>query len=148
MSQPEQQLWKLIKPHLPGDVSRVENMADEGTPDVSGAWGIDYWIELKVCQNKKALADPATLLRDSQIVWHLRRARQGSIIFVAVRYPKQKKIIVYKPEYTSTCMAHHVTYLPAIIFECKPRYNWDDFTKQFKILLQEARNGICNTRTK
>ena len=75
---PERTFWELIKDHLPGDVSRIENGADEGTPDVSGAYGRDYWVELKVCFNKRDLAQVPSLLLASQVVWHLRRARHGS----------------------------------------------------------------------
>lgn len=48
MRLPEQKAWDLLKPRLPGDISRVENTADAGTPDATGAYiGIDYWVELK-----------------------------------------------------------------------------------------------------
>ena len=88
MNQPERGFYNLIKPHLPGDHSRVENYADSGTPDVSGACFEDYWIETKICGNTSGtLRDVRKLLKPSQIVWHKRRSIQGSRIFVLVRYP-------------------------------------------------------------
>lgn len=90
----EKQFWKTIKKHLPGDLSRIENSADEGTPDVSGCDDLDYWVELKVCNNKILFKDVKKLLKPSQIVWHLRRGDKGSIIFVAVYYPNMKKLVV------------------------------------------------------
>lgn len=87
----EKQFWKTLKNHLPGDVSRIENVADKGTPDVSGAWGQDYWVELKVCENKTKLRPVHSLLENSQYVWHHRRGKQGSIIYVAVYYPFMKR---------------------------------------------------------
>lgn len=93
----EQNFWKLIKKYLPGDVSRVENVADEGTPDVTGAfYNHDYWVELKVCKNEKKFRCPASLCGDSQLIWHLKREEQGSNIFLLVYYIRMKKIILYK----------------------------------------------------
>lgn len=97
----ENQFWNLLKKHLPGDVSRIENSADSGTPDVTGAWrkqpfdiGIDFWIELKICSNKKIIRQAHELCNKSQLIWHFRRGKQGSLIFVMVRYPFG--ILVYK----------------------------------------------------
>lgn len=88
MSKPEQTFWNLIKDHVPGDKSRVENISDPGMPDVSGVYGDrDYWIELKVCSNKGTVRHPETLLRPAQNVWIKRRVKHGSIVFVLVKYP-------------------------------------------------------------
>lgn len=130
---PEQNFWKLIKDHLPGDVSRIENTADDGTPDVTGAWyGQDYWIELKVCNNKRDLVDVLNLLRVSQRAWHLRRGRHGSIVYVAVRYPNMKRIIIYEMKNIS------LVYKPVIDIKSKQGFNWGDFEHRFKILLRET----------
>ena len=129
---PERTFWELIKDHLPGDVSRIENGADEGTPDVSGAYGRDYWVELKVCFNKRDLAQVPSLLLASQVVWHLRRARHGSIIYVAVRYPNMKRIIFY--EYRKG----DGIYYPIINLISKGGFNWHDFEHKFKTILREA----------
>lgn len=79
---------KLLKPHLPGDVSRIESGSTEcGIPDISGTWdGIDYWVENKKCDNKKSLRNVLSLLEPEQKVWHLKRVKQGARIFVCVKY--------------------------------------------------------------
>lgn len=93
MSRPEVQFWDLIKKHVPGDVERIENLVSEGTPDVSGSWnGKDYWIELKVAKNKRKEIPPEKLCRQSQLVWHAKRVRQGAIIFLIVKYPNNIKL--------------------------------------------------------
>ena len=94
MNLTEQKFWKQIKESLPGDVCRVENYTDDGMPDINGTCVLDYWIELKVCDNKAKTREVTKMLRDSQIVWHLRRGKQGALIFVIVRYPRD--IMVYK----------------------------------------------------
>jgi hypothetical protein len=100
MKTPEQKFWDLIKKHLPGEVSRIENSADVGTPDVSGAYnGKDYWIELKICNNKEKIRDVTSLHRNEQLIWHLKRGKQGSIILVMVRYPKFIMIYRWKDGY-------------------------------------------------
>lgn len=89
MNKPEQRFYQLIKGHLPGDVSRVENIADSGTPDITGAYkGKDYWIELKISTNIYKIVSPEKLLRPAQIVWHTRRGKHYSIIIVLTQYPK------------------------------------------------------------
>ena len=96
MNQLEVKFWKYIKDHLPGDVIRVENAADPGTPDVNGCIeGREYWIELKVCTNKIKVVKPESTLKDSQIVWHLNRGLQKGSIFLLIRYPMQKMILLY-----------------------------------------------------
>jgi hypothetical protein len=96
MNQLEVKFWKYIKDHLPGDVIRVENAADPGTPDVNGCIeGHEYWIELKVCTNKIKIVDPKSTLKDSQIIWHLNRGLQKGSILLLIRYPMQKMILLY-----------------------------------------------------
>jgi len=90
MNNTEKKLYTLIKPHLPGVVSRVENYAEAGTPDVSGCYENDYWIELKICRTKNI--DIVKLIEPSQLSWHFSRARIGSIIFVIVRHFKAIRI--------------------------------------------------------
>lgn len=103
----ETQFWNLLKEHLPGDVSRIENSVDSGTPDVSGAYSsaikkacIDYWIELKVCRNKAKLKDPTDLCLDSQLIWHFRRGKLGSLIYVMVRYPTFIMVYIWNGAYS------------------------------------------------
>lgn len=96
MNQLEVKFWKYIKDHLPGDVIRVENAADPGTPDVNGCFeGREYWVELKVCTNKIKIVDPRNTLEDSQIVWHFKRSLQKGSILLLIRYPMQKMILLY-----------------------------------------------------
>lgn len=103
----ETQFWNLLKDHLPGDVSRIENLADSGTPDVTGAYynllmkkAIDYWIELKVCSNKKKLRDPTDLCLDSQLIWHFRRGKLGTLIYIMVRYPTFIMVYIWNGAYS------------------------------------------------
>ncbi len=86
MNKTEVKFWTMLKDHMPGDVSRVENMVDVGTPDVSGAFHGDYWVELKVSSNKEKEQDVLKLLEPSQKVWHYKRGKCGSLIFVFVQY--------------------------------------------------------------
>jgi len=106
MNLTEQKFWKLIKPHLPGDVSRVENTADNGMPDISGSCGIDYWVELKVCDNKGKERSVEKLLRPEQVVWHNRRVKQGACVIVLVRY--KERILAY----CARNMESRIEYLP------------------------------------
>ena len=79
---------RALKPHLPGDVSRIESGSTEcGIPDINGSSeGVDYWVENKVCDNKRDIRMVTSLLRPEQKVWHLARAKQGARIFVCVKY--------------------------------------------------------------
>ena len=85
MRKPEQKLWDKVHKYFPGDVSRVENVVDSGMPDITGAFINDYWIELKVIDGP-VLPDICKILRPSQIVWHARRVKQCSIIFILTEY--------------------------------------------------------------
>jgi hypothetical protein len=115
----ERDFWNLIREKLPGEVERVENAVNSGMPDISCAYEKDYWIELKAVDGNNQTS-PLTLLRPSQIIWHKKRGRQGSIIFVFVKY--NDRIVMYryvKEEY--------------LVFDIIDRnknrtYNWDRFT--------------------
>lgn len=103
----ETQFWDLLSEHLPGDVSRIENSVDTGTPDVTGVYynllmkkTIDYWIELKVCNNKRKIKEPVYLCRDSQLIWHFRRGKLGSLIYVMVRYPTFIMVYIWNGAYS------------------------------------------------
>jgi hypothetical protein len=89
LRKPEQKFWDLLKNNsvLPGDVSRVENTVDSGTPDISGAYWKDYWVELKAVESDyKPNMQVIKLLEPSQIVWHARRVKHASIIFVMTKF--------------------------------------------------------------
>ena len=85
MNKPESAFYQLLKRNqvIPGDVSRVENTADVGMPDLSCAFnGRDYWVELKFSEKKAVETDFPSLLRPAQKVWHARREKEGSRIFL------------------------------------------------------------------
>lgn len=127
MNKPEQQFWTLIKDHLPGDVSRVENTADSGTPDVTAAYnGHDYWVELKVSSNKHKVAEPEYLLRPAQYVWHMRRSRHGTQIFVITKYPN--KIVVHT-------VSGKTYNLYSITEKVKNKWQWMVFDTDIKTLI-------------
>lgn len=90
MRKPEQLFYDLIKKYLPGDVSRIENTADAGTPDLTcAAYGRDFWIELKShpeVKYKDDLRQVYEYIEPSQRVWHARRSKFGSLIFVICRF--------------------------------------------------------------
>jgi len=85
MNRQEKDLWRLVKPHLPGEVERIENLVGAGVPDVSGVDGHDYWIELKVCRTKK-FKPPLEMCEPLQVQWHARRVAAGSVVFVMIRH--------------------------------------------------------------
>jgi hypothetical protein len=135
LATPEANFWQLIKKHLPGDVSRVENTADTGTPDVTGAWeGLDYWIELKVSGLKKKVEDPANLCREAQLVWHLRRGRQGSLVFVLVRYPRAIRLYIFTERYAQ--------YVCRNIFLQTNGFDWPQFTLAIKSEIRRHRERL------
>jgi len=134
MNKPERQFWIMLnqKGRLPGVTERVENICGGGMPDVSGAFlGQDYWIELKVCTNKNKIRGPELLMQETQPVWHLRRAREGSLIFVMVRYTED--IIIYKAlkEFRKYQMINSVS-------KTKGKFDWAFFTE----ILQRDIRGI------
>jgi len=111
VNKPEQQFWKLLKDHLPGDFSRIENYAESGMPDVNGGWiGNPYWIELKVSKNIGKFAHPKTLCEAFQLAWHARRCKHDNNIFVMTQYHnalvvhrvypigKYREVMVFKKE--------------------------------------------------
>jgi hypothetical protein len=128
MTKPEQQFWILLKEHLPGDVSRVENTADSGTPDVTGAFlGNDYWIELKVSNNIYKVVSPEKLCRPAQIVWHARRGKHSSTILVLTRYPKT--IVMHR-------FANKEYRMVREFVKYKNKWPWQEFEEYFKIEIQ------------
>jgi hypothetical protein len=86
LRKPEQKLWDKVHQYFPGDVSRVENVVDSGMPDVTAAYINDYWVELKVEDIQAEKGNILKILRPSQLVWHARRVKQCSIIFVLIEY--------------------------------------------------------------
>lgn len=134
---PEKDFYNRIKHLLPGDISRVENIADDGTPDITAAYcDIDYWVETKVCDNIRDVRPVNKLLRKSQIVWHMRRVLHGSRIYTLVEYPKF--MVAYK-----AMVGHLIPQEVAVI--ARP---YGKALTEFIITdLQGAFNGIRNART-
>lgn len=133
MNTPEKKFWKLLNQNsrLPGDTSRIENYADTGTPDVTGAYeGNEYWIELKACSNKKKIADVLKLLEPSQKVWHTKRVKHGTLIFVMVKY--ETFIVIYQRNLRGYDLIH--TY-----HKTKNKWPWKKFKEDFIEALREER---------
>lgn len=84
----ESQLWQRVreggvdlrKCGYAVDLTRIENMAVSGHPDVDGCIdGQQIWIELKSCSRpKRATSKIQPKLRPSQDIWHTKRHRAGS----------------------------------------------------------------------
>lgn len=85
---PEQALWALVRPYIPGHVERVENVANTGTPDVVFCFqGVTTWIELKVAAKTDDKMED--LLRPEQKVWHLKHVTNRGNVFVLFRVGAQ-----------------------------------------------------------
>jgi hypothetical protein len=126
----EVSFYNLIKDKLPGSVERVENSVDDGMPDVSCAYyGKDYWIELKVDLVVKPISSPFDLLRASQKAWHIRRAAEGSIIFVLVR--TKHNVQLFKKQNTTPSESY--SELLTLKIPCR---TWKDLTKIIEIELK------------
>ncbi len=93
---PEQAFWKLIKPHLPGDIERIENIASVGTPDVNMCHkGREYWLELKVDDKDPIPVDSrigSTIdlsswrkVKPTQLLWHKKRTSHGGAVLLVIR---------------------------------------------------------------
>jgi hypothetical protein len=132
MNLTEQKFWKLIKPHLPGDVSRVENATDNGMPDINGTFGIDYWVELKVCNNKSKERPIEKLLRPDQIVWHNRRVKQGACVFVLVRYEDKIAIMYASRQQGEETRYHNL----GIMVKSANKFDWPRFSLSIKNVLK------------
>lgn len=139
MNLTEQKFWQLIKDKLPGEANRVENSADDGTPDISAAFILDYWVELKVCDNINKERDVTKLLRDSQIVWNIRRGKYGSIIFVMVRYPSWLVIYKWTPENFRGILNNiQSAYTKLAVIERKKNsFDWEKFQKVIVDIIKE-----------
>jgi hypothetical protein len=84
----EKSLWQRVKKgggalKLLGHrvaMTRIENMVDEGTPDVEGCLdGVALWIELKSCARPARARTPIhPKVRPSQADWHRERTAAGS----------------------------------------------------------------------
>jgi hypothetical protein len=147
MNLTEQKFWALIKDHLPGTVNRVENSTDDGMPDVNGTDRIDYWVELKVCVNDSKIRDVTKLLRDSQIVWNIRRGKFGAVIFVAVRY--EQFIVLYRWDYDkfqNKLENIPLSYTQLAILRKERSFDWVTFSALISSSITERiTNGLRST---
>lgn len=94
MSGREANMWydlrtTLVKACPAGDLTRIENAVQLGTPDVNGClWGTDFWCELKAAD--KWPKDPAKPLllphyTRNQRLWIRKRGRAGGKVFLLLR---------------------------------------------------------------
>jgi hypothetical protein len=113
VSRPESTFWQSIKPHLWGDVERIENVASKGTPDVNGCCaGVDYWLELKVADYKGEFS-----VKPEQKVWHRKRLLACGRVFMVVKFERLisiQRLDVKTMEYVE-------------VFQMQPRYDWQKF---------------------
>jgi len=149
MNLTEQKFWQLINKHLPGDVSRVENSVDDGMPDVNGTYVVDYWAELKVCSNDRKIRNVLKLLRDTQIVWIMRRCKFGAIVFVIVRY--ETFIVIYNFDnriFANKLENMEVAYVRLAIVNKTNEFDWSLFRKTILNTIERRIYGICNSRAR
>ena len=98
-AKPESALWTLIRANLPGHVTRVENVAGIGTPDVNACYqGAETWLELKVAKGNYIY------LRASQVAFCVRRVAEKGRIFFVTRYGED--ILIFTGEELLGCMEH------------------------------------------
>lgn len=113
---PEQSLWQLIKPYIPGHVERVENTSSTGTPDVMWCWdGKVRWLELKVSK-----APDVADFRPSQKVWHLKHTSEGGRVFALFRCGDT--LLLYK-----VCLKSRTETQYAEVWKGTKPWNWQQF---------------------
>ena len=95
----ESTFWALMKTNLPGHVTRIENTAGIGTPDVNICHkGVEVWLELKVAKGHYIF------LRTSQVAFCVRRVAEKGRIFFVTRYGDE--ILIFTGEELLNCMEH------------------------------------------
>ena len=123
---PEQHLWQLIRPFIPGHAERVENVVGVGMPDVHWTYeNKSSWLELKVA---KVPNQPLSeLLEPSQNVWHRRNTEQGGRVFVLLRDGATLKLFRGLP-----ASPKGVNY--ATVFSMTKPWNWQHFEEVVRSL--------------
>lgn len=109
---PEQKFWSLLKDHVPGHVNRIESSTSNGAPDVNYCFrGKDIWLELKAEINllvveQEVIQIPfgTKRLRDTQIIWHAKRAQQGGLVLVAIRDGDTIKLLQCQKMHQYICL--------------------------------------------
>lgn len=127
----EQMLNILLKPHLLGQVSRMENAVGVGCPDIHSFYqGKDYWIELKCHIRHYDGGMIFDKLRPSQQLWHLKRVKQKGIVYCIVRVGNE--ITVYRSmdvrRVIEAPIERYYVHYERIFCEVKP-WDWRDFQR-------------------
>jgi len=89
----EHNLWTAVRKGLVDaadlkiDLMRVENLVQDGPPDVNGCCQcVEFWIELKYADEPPARDSTKVFgkggLRDSQIVWIYKRVKHGGRVWI------------------------------------------------------------------
>ncbi len=85
-------MWRKIKAGLAPlmvDLTRIENTAGAGMPDVNCCHnGIEFWIELKIVREGRVQ------LRSSQVAWITARAGHGGRAFILAKHGED--LLVYR----------------------------------------------------
>jgi len=91
---PEKRFWVYLREHgFDGHVTRIENTAGIGTPDVNLVRkGCEMWLELKVAPPGKVL------IRKEQRVWGYHHAKNGGNVYVLSLWEKVINVYMYPLE--------------------------------------------------
>lgn len=96
----ESQLWNTLRKVLTQvDVSRVENLVEDGMPDVNGCHeGCEFWIELKQLDEwpKRKSTKVKVGMRPSQLRWIANRGRAGGNVHVLAQVDKTYLLFWWK----------------------------------------------------
>lgn len=123
---PEQLLWQLVKPYIPGHYNRVENAAGVGMPDVNFCHeGRESWLELKVARGGHK--DPLSLLEPEQIIWHMKRVHEQGRVYVMVR--DSNWLTLFKATYGSRVQCNY-----AQVWRGQKPWVWDELQDILKHL--------------
>lgn len=137
---PEAKFWNDIKNDVQavmkgGRVSRIENAAGTGQPDVNIAYqGIEFWVELKVGGGDD---DKHADIKKSQKAWHMKQWANGGISFIWIYSAQHRLIYVYEGLYAARLAARMVPVRNAVpvFFILKPTLrNYEIFWKKVQIL--------------
>jgi hypothetical protein len=123
---PEQSFWKLLKPHIPGHVCRIENSCGSGMPDVNFCYQCrDIWLEIKadkLIPDNSRVGDSVVnppCIRESQKIWHRARHLEGGDVIVVGRY---------KDTIVGLCTTRDIGVYRVELIASKP-WNWENIEK-------------------
>jgi hypothetical protein len=124
---PESRFWRKLRAKLPrGHITRIENSAAPGTPDVSflqASDGREFWFELKQVQELPKRSTTSVFregLRPEQILWIGLHWRYGGNAYVVAETPTEVFIIPgkYAFEFNAMTLAqlrHHSLTLEKVL---------------------------------